>query len=277
SLRVKYLLKEIDDKKFAVPILLGSCFYCGNSNAALLNGVNVGFVDSTLASFSFGNISANNVGDAAIGESQLSMYVSSWDGSMGGSDTTENRVLFTFINSGPEASSITDVYFDDGTLLGLTGLIDADQGTGGNLGVDFSHLANPGDLPSGNSASPDFETTAGFSADSDAPVQPNGVNPGEYLGVIFDLINGQTVQSVLAAMDPINFVFAGEVAPLGYLRAGIHVQGFASGGSESFVNNPPGTPPDTPPDEPIPEPSSILLMGLGLLGFGASRIKSKKS
>jgi hypothetical protein len=39
----------------------------------------------------------------------------------------------------------------------------------------------------------------------------------------------------------------------------------------------PKNPPDEPPDEPIPEPSSILLMGLGLLGFGTSRIKAKKT
>ena len=54
-----------------------------------------------------------------------------------------NQVLFTFANSGPEASSITDVYFDDGALLGLAGLIDADDGTGGLAGVDYTQYADP--------------------------------------------------------------------------------------------------------------------------------------
>jgi hypothetical protein len=39
------------------------------------------------------------------------------------------------MNSGPLASSITDVYFDDGALLRIAGLIDADDGVGGMLGL----------------------------------------------------------------------------------------------------------------------------------------------
>ena len=50
-------------------------------------------------------------------------------------------MLFEFFNAGPAHSSITDVYFDDGTLLGIAGLIDADDGTLGPMAdpdVDFS-------------------------------------------------------------------------------------------------------------------------------------------
>ena len=184
---------------------------------------------------SFENISANNVNDAAIGESQLTVEVTGKD----------NQAFFKFMNAGPLASSITDVYFDDGTLLGIAALEDS----GG--GVAFSKLASPGDLPSGNLASPPFVTTAGFSADSDPPAQPNGVNPGEWLQVTFNLLSGQDFDDVLSAL-----ALGGAD---GGLRIGIHVQGFACGGSEAFVNDG-GT--------PLPEPNMLLVMGSGLAMLG---------
>lgn len=154
------------------------------------------------------------------------------------------QVEFIFRNSGPAASSITDVYFDDGTLLGIASV-------SGGTGVDFSQGASPGDLPGGNTIG--FETTAGFNADSNPPTQPNGVNPGEVLTIVFNLINGMTVQDTINALN-------GGVD----LRIGIHVQGFADGGSESFVNGPPTTVPDGG--------ATAVLLGLGVLGLaGVSR------
>jgi hypothetical protein len=162
-------------------------------------------------------------------------------------DLGGGQVLFDFMNVGPNASSITDVYFDDGTLLGIAGLIDADDGIGGDPGVDFSPGASPPDLPGANNVSPAFQTTAGFSADSDPPAQPNGVNSGQMLGIVFDLQGGGTFADILAELTN------------GDLRIGLHVQGFTGGGSESFVNN------------PIPEPTTALLFGLGLAGLAARR------
>jgi hypothetical protein len=166
--------------------------------------------------YGFETVSNNIAGDVTIGEAQLFVGVSG--------TSNPNQVAFRFFNIGPAAASITDVYFDDGTLLGIASITNM-------LGVDFSQDADPGDLPSGN---PDFEATAGFTADSNPPAQPNGVNPFEELTITFDLINGKTLADTLAALD-------GGVD----LKIGIHVQGFATGGSESFVNgdgNPTGVP-----------------------------------
>ena len=187
----------------------------------------------------FGCITGNIAGDCAIGEAQLSVDVTDLGG---------GQVLFMFSNAGPSASSITDVYFDDGTLLGIAGLIDADDnalGPFGDLGVDFSQNASPPNLPGGNLVG--FQTTAGFLADSDPPAQPNGVNPLESLGIVFNLQLGGSFADIVNELTT------------GALRIGIHVQGFGTGGSESFVN------------VPVPEPGTALLLGLGLGVLGLRR------
>ncbi len=194
-------------------------------------------------------ITDNNAGDCAIGEAQLSVDVAGVVGN-------PNQVLFTFANSGPDASLITDVYFDDGTLLGIAGLIDSDDnylGAFGDPGVDFSQGAAPPNLPGGNSLPIPFETTAGFLADADPPPAMRGVDPGETLGVVFNLQGGGTLADILLELTN------------GDLRIGIHVQGYASGGSESFVNF------------PIPEPGTGILLMLGLAGLARSGSRPQRA
>lgn len=186
------------------------------TNVCVLGAVlAAGFASSASAGvlFYFANITANNVADAAAGEAQLSVMVS---------DVGGGQVSFLFSNSGPAPMSITDVYFDDGSLLGIASITNGP-------GVDFSQGAAPPNLPGGNSISPPFITSAGFSADSNPPAQPNGVNPGEFLIITFDLIGGKTFADVIHELSTSN-----------ELRIGIHVQGFAGGGSESFVTPAPG-------------------------------------
>lgn len=168
----------------------------------------------------FDNCSTNNSGDVTIGKMQMSVSVYRGDG---------EQVKFVFNNSGPEESSITDVYFEDGALLGIATIV---NGTG----VSFSQYASPGDLPAGNDCYPPFSATVGFTADSDSPTQPNGVNPGEWVTVIFNLKDDKTYDDVINDLR------------YGGLRIGIHVQGFASGGSESFVSVP---------------PTAVILVGFG--------------
>lgn len=188
----------------------------------------------------FSCITNNSAANCAAGATQLSVDVT--DLGVGA-----NQVKFIFNNLGSAASSITDVYFDDGTLLGIASLLDSGSG------VAFSTLASPGNLPGGNNADPDFETTAGFSADSDPAVQPNGVNANanEWLAVIFNLQSGGTYA------DVVNELATGE------LRVGMHVQGFSGGGSESFVNM-----------AAVPLPGAVLLLGSALAGLGLFRRRS---
>lgn len=59
----------------------------------------------------FDNITNNDPTDAADGEAQLAVTVAC------PVNGNTNQVSFTFTNTGSAAMSITDVYFDDGTLL----------------------------------------------------------------------------------------------------------------------------------------------------------------
>jgi hypothetical protein len=198
------------------------------------------------ATFGFDAITSNDVADIPVGESQLFVDVT---------DPGGGQVLFTFRNTGPDASSITDVYFDDRTPSNLTGIASIINGTG----VSFSQGASPSNLSGANNVSPAFVTTTDFLADSDSGppgVQANGVNPGETLGLLFNLVSGMTVDDVVAALiDGLD------------LRIGIHVQSFASGQSESFINDP----------SPVPLPAALPLFLTMLGGIGLLRWKRRRA
>ena len=157
--------------------------------------------------FNFDNVSNNDVFNAGVGEVQLSLDVT---------DAGNGRALFSFANVGSELSSITQIYWDDDASV-LDDIFDIDDSVNG---VAYNLGARPRNLPSGNSSG----FRADFSIEPDAPVQPNGINPGESLGVIFDL--SSTFDDLIAALSDSS------------LRVGFHVQGFENGGSESFINNP---------------------------------------
>ena len=163
------------------------------------------------AQFDFYCITLNDTSGTAcaIGVAQVRVEVT---------EPSSGQVLFRFTNSGPSNSSVTDIYYDDGSLGSLISI------TGGP-GVSFSQGASPGNLPGGNNINPPFVTSTSFSADSNPPVLANGVQSGEYLEILFSLQSGQTLSNLITNLQT------------GVLRIGIHVQGFDIGPSESFVNN----------------------------------------
>jgi hypothetical protein len=167
------------------------------------------------------------------------------------------QVDFVFRNTGPIASTITDVYFDDGALLGINSTTVASSPT-----VAFSQNASPPQLPGGTTV--DFNTSAGFSADSDPPVIQKGVNPGQFLTIRYDLLAGKVYGDVISA---IALAFTNLNTDIdGGLRIGVHVQAIdpsGNNGSDSYMLG-----------EPVPEPSTLAIAGLGalgMLGYGLRR------
>lgn len=196
---------------------------------ALLAGAVLGAAPASGTTLSFACLTGNDPGDCAIGEAQLSVEIS---------DVGNDTIRFHFRNSGVEPSAISEIYFDDGSLLLLATITNGP-------GVDFVQDADPPNLPGGDLAVPPFQVTEGFLAESTPSPSQNGVGPGEWVKIDFTLQNGQTLADVLDELES------------GTLRIGVHVIGFASEGGESFLN--------------VPEPSALALLAVPLAARLARR------
>ena len=153
----------------------------------------------------------------------------------------EGIASFKFFNDSTITSSITNIYFDDGSLLGIDTITNS-------AGVSFSK-DGPANIPGADLLEPDFVADREFNIGADPPPYHNGVNnppPDEWVQVTFNLINGGTIDDVI---DELNS---------GALRVGIHIQGFEDGSSESAVA--------------VPEPASIFMLGLGVFALRKKRL-----
>jgi hypothetical protein len=196
-------------------------------------------------SYSFYKIVANLVPNVS---GQLRMEVSD----LGGGQTQ-----FRFTNNVGVASSICDVYFDDGVLLSMSSAVGYPAD-----GVLFEQSANPADLPEGNKLTPPFltGTTPQYTvkgkpkpdpnASADSPDPKDGVNhAGEYLDIVW------TLKSGMSTVDVINSLATGA------LRVGLHVQAIGDADqSAGFVNNP-------TPVVPVPAAAMLGLVGFAMVGW----------
>ncbi len=188
------------------------------------------------------------------------------------------QVMFVFQNSLSvfNPSSITQVYFQDGTLLGLANVYETS-------GVSYHTPATPGNLPGGNSLSPPFQTTDQWSADPNPPIEPNGVNAAnEAVGVLFNLQTNPKTGQPYTLADVNSAIVEGfnnpsavwdsngndiPGGPLG-LRIGIHVQGYSQLQSQAFINNLGDGGGPGPGGGSAPAPASAILLASGALLLG---------
>lgn len=197
----------------------------------------LGAVRTEAATLGFSCITNNSASSCNIGQSQLTAELT---------DLGNNQVEFWFKNTGPANSSVTQIYFDqpNPTVMGLNSMT-------GSSGVDFKVLSPPLNLPGGNGIN--FSATNGVG--SRPPVSPNGINPNEWLKLVFTLNSGSTFASLLTNLAT------------GDLRIGMHVQSIGDyGNSESFVNQ-----------TVVPEPASLILLGTGLAAAAAARRRRKQA
>lgn len=163
-----------------------------------------------------------------------------------GDSLTDTTPDFYFHNDGPIASAISEIYFDDGTLLGAPTIGNSVRGF-----TAFMNGAAPPVLPGGNNLTPPFVPTAVFSVDAQG--NPDvGINPGDTLRLTFNLQSGQDYADTIAALD------AG-VLGQDTLRVGFHVRAIGPDSlSDSFVLW----------ANPVPEPAGLALGAAGLVGLG---------
>lgn len=184
--------------------------------------------------YSFSCLTNNSSSDCAIAEAEASVEVI---------DLGAGQVEFRFSVTGSDNFSIAEIYFYDGTLLGLASILDDPSG-----GVDYLEQTGGSMKLPGTG----FGPTKAFAAiDAANPAPSNGVNPGEQVGIVFDLLPGLDYDDVISALALPYSPGAGN----GALMIGIHATAFTSGGSESLTTT------------PVPVPAAAWLFGSGLVGL----------
>lgn len=188
-------------------------------------------VNTNAATVNFIGVNANEVNVS----SQLSMQVTQ----------TGNNVDFKISNAnGGLVMFVGHIYFDFLNTNLFTSLTQT-----GQLGqVSFTgHASSSQNFPEGNNIS--FSTNADADRNGGAG---NGINVGEYVILSAVLSSNTDIMSLLST---------------GGLRVGLHIQGYASGGSDSYVSSV-----TTPSTVPVPAAAWLFMSGLGLFGIARKRL-----
>ena len=182
-------------------------------------------------------ITNNIAGDCAIGVAQLS-------GSVEG--PSAGTAILEIVMSGAANAVVEQVFIESSFVTGASFI--SNTGIAGSF-VEFTVDGSPGNLPGGNQPAVAFMVDVSVSADPPPPRNGIGRHPSDNL----------SPQSGLFGMT-----HTGSFADLlSDLRVGVHVIGYTTDGSESFVS------------APIPEPSTLLLLASGLAGLGFFRRRRK--
>lgn len=172
------------------------------------------------------------------GSVNISAYLS---GSFSYNTDSSQVTLHLQNNMTSGASSIANVYLGGGFFNKIVGFNEP-------TGVLYMTGGEPPALPS---APTGFTTNLEASAKNPKPA--NGVNPGEYVDIILTLSSGVTYSNLQTAIANHSTFM------------GLHVISIGAY-SESFVNN----------GHSVPEPSTLLLLGAGLIAVCGSGFARRK-
>lgn len=152
-------------------------------------------------------------------------------------DFSADQVGFEVHNKSLLSSTITEVLFDDGEWLqGIAGLTEGS-------GTNFKYPAGEENLQGGNLLTPPFVTTAELSADRESVGGVgNGIDPDEYIFILFDLQPSKNFAQVEQAIES------------GGLRVGVHVQRLPE--REGYSDSASAV---------TPEPAAMMLLSVGAL------------
>ena len=200
--------------------------------------------NALIVDIKFDRITSNNTVNVA---NQLSAQLR--DGNSAWSDfnieLAADEVLFTFRNSAEIASSIAEIYFDNGEIFSQSGLYNS---LGGSTGF-YAGTPTPENLSAGNTMNPVFVATASFGADLNGNPSKGIDQSSDILGVKIKLLVGLNSNDVVAALNK------------GDLRLGLHVRSIGNaGGSDAFINSQASVSPN-----PVPLPVAAWLFGGALV------------
>ena len=158
----------------------------------------------------------------------------------------QDTVRIELYNDSLMPSSIQAIYFEEGVLAEI---VEIELG----LGTDFQVQDTISNLPASHKLDPIFDTA--FAVTSCPPDSHSGIEPDQYIAIVFDLVDDATFEDLIGLIDS------------GDLRIGLRirtnpsivvvpdvVEEASDYSSFSAVNV-------------IPEPSTLALLGLGSLVF----------